>query len=580
MERSSLARDLAIVLSAAFIGGLVAKKLKLPLLVGYLAGGILVSTILIRITEVGQEIQAVAEIGAAFLLFTLGLDFSLHKLRELGDVIVLASFTQVILTVLAGVIVFPLLGFDFFASLFMGTAFSLSSTAVAVKVLTDRGELETLHGEIASGWLFMQDLYALPLMIILPKIGKALGTGNSSLGAGSIISLLGSVVVSIIVFFLVMVLGRSIIPKFLERVANLKSRELILIAAVVLILLSTVVFGGLGLTSALGAFTAGVLLSSTLLSHGILSEIRPLQDIFSIVFFVSLGFLIRPEFIIAHAGTVVTITIFVMTLKLLISLALMVVLGYHTKTATLVSLSLMSVGEFAFLVALTGLSLSLITPDTYAMILSVSFFSLLISSPILAGSHRIYHDGKHLVLNTFPKIGTKIFRALDHSSESIKNDEIRDHVVVLGYGRVGKYICRALTMTGISFVVVDYNHRLVKRLHKEGTPVIYGDPSEIDVLKFAKVDRAKIVILAYADRHTQEIVVTNAFTLNPQVKFICRVHFEEDQDKLKSLGVETLVQPEFEAALSITKRLLTAFSIPNDKIDGKLKRLKIEHGLG
>lgn len=254
-------------------------------------------------------------------------------------------------------------------------------------------------------------------------------------------------------------------------------------------------------------------------------------------------------------------------------------MGYHTKTAVLVGLSLISVGEFAFILAVVGVSARLISPDTYMIILWVTFLSLIISVPVMGSSHTFYYRFKKFVSNKNPWF-THLLSRLDKSPLLTTPDSLKNHVVVLGFGRVGKYICRALSFVEIPYVVVDYNHHIVKKLQDEGIPVIYGDPAEIDVLRFAQVEKAQAIILAYADRHMQEVVITNTLSLNPKARLMCRAHFEEDQGKLKSLGVETIVQPEFEAAIALVEKLLRSFNVAGSEIEEKIKRLKIEHGRG
>lgn len=575
MIESTLGRDLVIVLLTAFIFGAVAKKLRLPLLVGYLMGGIILGNFITRFFSISFTTKNVAEMGVSLLLFTLGLEFSLSKIKEYGEIIILGSLIQVLLTIISGVVIFPFLGMNFYSSIFLGSVFSLSSTAAVLKILSDKGELETLHGELSAGWLFLQDLYTLPIIIILPAIAIFIKGDNLNILHFAIFG--KNILLAFLSFFIIIFFGKKIIPFIFEKIADFKSRELVLIAAVSLCLMFAYIFEVIGLSGALGAFIAGILLSSSSAHHGIFAEIRPLRDLFSTVFFVSLGFIISPEFIFSSLGTIMFLALLVIVLKFVISTVLVILLGFHTKTATLVGFSLVSVGEFAFILALLGINSKLISQSTYMTILSVSFVTLIMSVPLLAYGDRIYYKIKELIIKYVPFIAIYITK-LDRT-HILSPEILSDHVVILGHGRVGKYICRALTFTKIPFVVVDYNHHLVKKLRSEGINVIYGDPAEIDVLHFARVAKAKVVILAYSDRHTQEIVITNTLTLNPTVKLICRTHFEEDQKKLKSLGVESIVQPEFEAALSMTDRLLRIFNATSDEIYHKLVSLRVEHGM-
>lgn len=566
-------QDLIITLLAAFIGGMIFRKLNLPLLLGYLLGGVAAAQVFGRFFFASGTVGSIAEIGVSFLLFTIGLEFSITKLKNLGEVIILGSLVQVFACIVIFILIFSLLGVDFYSALFLASVFSLSSTALVLKLLSDRGELETLHGEMASGWLFMQDIYTLPLIILLPTISKL--TQNISPGFPPVLNFAGSIIVALLSFFLIIFAGRTLIPKVIEKIADFKSRELLLIAAVSLCLVFAYIFQILGLSFALGAFVAGILLSSSSANHGIFAEVRPLRDLFSSVFFVSLGLLMDPSFFISHTGIILLFSVLVIGIKYLVSLLLVLALGYHTKTAALVSFSLISVGEFAFILALLGLSSNLINKEIYLTILSVSFVSFIASVPILSKGEKIYYKAKQ-ILSRFSYV-KNLFNTLDKSTEGL--EVLKDHIVVLGHGRVGKYICHALSHAQIPYIVIDYNHKLVKNLRRAGVKVIYGDPADIDVLRFANVEDAKVVILAYADRHTQEAVVANILTVNPSVKLIARAHFEEDRKLLKGLGVNTVIQPEFEAAISMTHELLKIVNLEKSEIESRIRSLQKEYRL-
>lgn len=571
-----LIQDLILVLFTAFFGGIVAKKLRLPLLVGYLLGGVLLGGFSTHLFQSQSHMRNIAEIGVALLLFTLGLEFTLTKLKSLGEVIVLGSLVQILLTVLVTVFIFPLLGLDFYSSLFLGVVFSLSSTALAMKTLSDKGELDTLHGEMATGWLFMQDFYTLPIIIILPTIGILLK--GESIGGLTLVSMFKNIAFAFAIPAIVLALGKRIVPSIFEKIADFNSRELLIICTIAFCLLFAYAFSLMGISSAIGAFIAGILLASSSAHHSIFSEIRPLRDLFAVIFFVSLGFMVNTGFLYTHWPLIAGMTALVIVLKFFISTLLVLFAGYHTKTATLVGFSLISVGEFAFILALIGISAHLINEYVYMLILSVSFLTLVVSMPLLTAGNSIYYSLKSYLKKYIPSAGTLLAK-FDHEEINSIDDALSNHVVVLGHGRIGKYICHVLETSHIPFVVIDYNHHLVKILRQLGTPIIYGDPVEIDVLNFAQVKNAKVMIIAYTDRQTQEIVVANTVSLNPKIKIICRTHHEEDQKKLLDLGVYRVVQPEFEAALSMTREMLSLFKNDLLEIEEKLQNLRYEHAL-
>jgi CPA2 family monovalent cation:H+ antiporter-2 len=270
-------------------------------------------------------------------------------------------------------------------------------------------------------------------------------------------------------------------------------------------------------------------------------------------------------------------TVIIFIVKAIIVYVLSRFLGYHKKTAFIVALGLTQMSEFGFIIARVGLTQGALSEQQYAIIVALVFVTIMVSSPLFAKAQNIFYFLRKKVPFLYPN-----FLPEKQSEKELFEKEIplKDHVVICGYGRVGKYVGRALAMASIPFIVVDYDHTTVKLLREKNIQVIYGDPADMDVLDFAQVDFAKAVVIAIPDRHTQEMVIANAQTLNKSIKIICRTHHEADQLRLRTLGVQTIVQPEFEAALSISHKLLTQFGVATDDIEGEISRLKIEHGLG
>lgn len=331
----------------------------------------------------------------------------------------------------------------------------------------------------------------------------------------------------------------------------------------------------LGLSAALGAFVAGLLISETSQNHAIFAEVRPLRDLFVVIFFVSIGMAIPYEYLLHAAGILIILTLMILLVKWGIVLGLMRFLGYHKKTTFLVALGLAQMSEFGFIIAQQGTLLGALSQEQYILLVALTFITILVSTPFFFRGNELYYA-----------VRGWIDKYYDHTqnvlNEPAVKDELpyHDHIVLCGYGRVGKYIGRALEMADIPFIVVDYNNATITELKAKGIPVVYGDPADKNVLDYAQVDYAKAIIIAIPDRHTQELVIANSQTLNRRIKIICRTHHEEDQKHLKSLGVDAVIQPEFEAALAIVERLLPSFGVVESDIPGKISRLKIEHGVG
>ncbi len=570
----SLISTLLLVFSAAILGGAIAKMLKQPTLLGYIAAGILFGNLFPRATD-AAFLKGIGDVGVTLLLFTLGVEFSFHRLKKLMGTLPWAAITQILLCIFLFLLFSMFLGFPFLASLVIAIAGSLSSTAVIVKVLSERGELDTVPGEMMTGWSVLQDLAVVPIMIILPSVIGAAHTGDisaMSLAASLSLGFLKAAVALALIIFL----GKKVVPKALGKVATLGNREIFMLVTVGLVFLSAMTTYVLGLSAALGAFVAGLLISETSENHAIFAEVRPLRDLFVVVFFVTIGMGIPGAYLLRAAGTLAILTVFILAVKWFVVMGLMRFMGYHRKTSFLVAVGLVQMSEFGFIIASQGWVLGALTRDQYTFLIALTFLTILVSTPFISQGHSLYY-GMH---GWMDKYLPKVFRTSREEPDVKEELPYRDHVVLCGYGRVGKYIGRALAMAEIPFVVVDYNNAAIAALTAKGIPVVYGDPADKNVLDYAQVDYAKAIIIAIPDRHTQELVIAHAQTLNRRIKIICRTHHEEDQKYLKSLGVDAVIQPEFEAALAIVERLLPSFGVAEADVARKISRLKIEHGVG
>ena len=571
MVGMELAYALFLILLAGFLGGFLAKRLRQPLILGYILAGIIIGALALPVITNQEAVKTLAEIGVALLMFALGIEFSLKRLKKVKEIALWGGLIQILLTIFLGLLIFPRFGFDFYSSLFMASAFSLSSTAVVTKLLSEKGEIDSLPGEIMVGWLLVQNLAVLPMLVILPKI--------SSLDPNQFWRILISIAEAGGLLFLVIILGRGLASKALDRVAAVGSRELLLLSVVSLCLAAAFGTYSLGLSFALGAFLAGLIVAESSQNHAIFSEIRPLRDVFVIVFFVSLGMMITPGFILTNLLVIIALVAIILLIKFVVVLGLVFYLGYHTKTAFLVAVGLVQAGEFSFILARTGINQGVIGDEIYNFIIAVALVTIVFTPFLFNAAPKIYSRVRKLTDKRFPKIYSLIFTRFDHR---LARGELplENHVIICGYGRVGGWLGRALEMVKIPFVVIDYNSKIINDLKEKGFQVIDGDPGDVDVLSAARVKKAKLVIIAIPDRRTQELVISNCQTLNPRLNIICCAHHEEDQPRLKALGVKTVIQPEFEASLSMIHRVLQTYGLEKEEVANKIKRIKIEHGMG
>lgn len=572
MADISLLQDLLVILVTAFIFGYFASRFKQPPVVGYIVGGVIVSFLGGKVTT--SATTTLIDFGVILLMFTLGIEFSFRRLLRVKEIVFWGAILQVLFfSLIFSFILKSLLPINLYQAIFLSLSFSLSSTAIVVKLLFDKGESDTLYGEILVGWLLVQDLLVIPIWILMPSIYLNLNSPNISL-LSTVSSLSIAILKAGFILYLVYWLGKKIVPVYLGKIAKTTSRELFLISVVLLISLLASLVSWMGLSPALGAFLAGLLVSETSQNHAIFAEIRPLRDILSIVFFVSLGLLFNFTFLASNLPLIIVISLLLIILKFLIVTVIMIYFGYHTKTTYHTALGLVSVGEFAFILARFGLDKHFLNSYAYEFLLIVTVVTMILGPVAIELGSRSYHAIKNSVKRFLPLLYDKFFTRFDQERKFDEDLPFSGHVVILGHGRVGRHISKTLDLAKIPYIVVDYNQKVVNELKKHGVNVVYGDPSDIDVLDFAQVDRAKVVVIAVPDRHTQEMIIKNSLSLNKNIIIVCRSHFDEDAERLYALGAHAIIQPEFEAAIHMSGVLLNLYKMPKEEILGFLGKVR------
>lgn len=567
MPDLSIITGFLLVLESAFFGGLLAKVFKQPLLLGYLISGLVVSGLLSILGIEKTSLSLLSEVGLALLMFTLGLEFSFKSSPGLKKTIIFGFLGQILISIFLLAFLFKtFFAFDLKFAILLASAFSLSSTAIVVKILQERNELESVSGEIMVGWLLLQDLAVLPLVALLPVIFEkaSFSTNLPNFGMASIVLLL------------VLLIGQKIVPKFTGFVAEFKSRELLLLFVVALVFFFGTLSLGAGFSFAIGAFLAGLVLGQSGEHLAIFSEIRPLRDVFLAIFFVSLGLGLEPSFLYQNLEKIFLLSAAVIIIKIFVSGIILTFFGYHASAILKTAFGLSQVGEFSFALAIIAFGRGYINPEQESLIVGVTLITMVLTPQLFVISEKFYEISKKLFSN-FPKIGERFFSNSPKSTRMIELPFF-DHVVILGYGRVGKWVGMALKKAGVPYVVVDFNPHVIRKLRLEGEQAVFGDPTDIGVLDYAQVDKAKMIVLAIPDPSSQKMIITNAKELNPKVEIICRSHLEEDKNELSKLGAKHIVQPEFEAALSISHRVLQSFGFKGEEINERIKSLKKEHG--
>jgi len=563
MPELSFSFWLAIALSLAFLAGVLAKRFRQPMVIGYLIAGLFLGQAATFFSFPYQFLETLSEIGLAFLLFTLGLELSFDHLKQVGKTVVLGAVLQIMLTLFLGLIFLPWLGLSFTAALFIAAGLALSSTAIVVKILVDRGQINTLEGQILLSWLLVQDLAVLPMVVILPTLGQEtiapLGLFLSLIKAGVFLSL---------TFFV----GKKIMPWLIKKLADLQSREIFLLGVVAFCLLIASLTSFIGFSFSLGAFLAGLILTEVSEKRAVFVEVRPLRDFFSAIFFLSLGLLINLPFLVSNLPLILLLSVSIMLIKFLLVFLILFFLRFHLKTVVICALSLIQVGEFAFVLSRLGLHEGLIDTDTHSLIASVALITIFATPFLIASQSRFYFGLHSFLKRTFPNFVLPKAKSSSLSLGHIGN--LKNHVIICGYGRVGSWLGKALIDLKKNFLIIDYNHRLVTRLRDQGLPVLYGDPTDREILEEARVDQAKLMALTIPDVEGAQLITKLCRNLNPKIKIWARAHRQVDKRRLSEIGVEEVVHPEHEAALILVKKLLKLLTVSSPERYGESRRLK------
>jgi len=506
------------------------------------------------------------------LVFTIGLETNFSSIRRFGKFVILGGLAQIIFSGIFILLVSLLFKFTLVESIFFGFAFALSSTAVVSKIIQEKGEEGSLMGGLTMGILIFQDLAFIPLLIILSSFGQNLTP------VSLIINILLNALKASVVLIGVYYIGHRFIPFVFNKIARV-SREILNLFIIFFIIVALSFFSFFGLSSLLAAFITGVLVGQTLEHYHIFSQIRPLRDLLMVVFFVFLGLTIQPLFVFSHLIPILTFTLLVIFIKITVVLTIFLFFKFHSRTAFSLAISLFQIGEDAFILIYQGFFNKSISTDNYYFGLTVVLLTLISTPFLILKKDEIYFYIRKFIKKHLSFLETFITYRFDREPPNIDVLPLKDHIIICGFGRVGRYIGRALMLANIPYIAIDYNFHTVENAKKEGINIIYGDPTEIDVLDYAECEHASVIVSAVAERFAQEMIIFNSKKLNPHIVIFTRVHRDSDQKRMKDIGVELVVQPEFEASLAIVRRILLWKGIDKDEIAKKIKRLKIEHGM-
>ncbi|MBD2329580.1 cation:proton antiporter [Alkalinema sp. FACHB-956] len=535
--------EMVVVLGAATLGGAITHRLRQPVLLGYLISGIVVGPAGLQWVGQSGDIQVLAEIGVALLLFALGVEFSLRDLLRMRTIALGGGSLQIFGTILLGGGLAYLTGWveSIPQALFLGAVLSLSSTAVVLKSLIERNEIQTSFGQIMLAILIVQDLSLGIMLAILPTLSYPQQTIGISIAA-AILKVLLFLTVSAIV-------GKWSLPPIIQKIVRTGSSELFLLSLLVLCLGIANLTHTLGLGTAMGAFVAGLMISNIEYADHALDRVLPMRDVFATLFFASIGLLIDPRFLLAHAVTLLGLVTVVMLGKAAIVIAIIVGFRYSLKTAITVGFGINQIGEFSFVLAGVAKSQGLFSEDLYGLTVGTTAVTLLMAPFML----KIAPIGlRYLEQSPW-------FNALTVQPEPQivgAAADLKDHIVVAGYGRVGQTLVRMLYFQGHALLVIDNNESALGSLRQQGIPYLFGDASSPLILEKAHLPQAKSMAITLPDPIATRLTIARALSLVPDLDVTVRAHINEEIESFYQLGANEVVQPEFEAALEMGAHML------------------------
>jgi len=551
-----LLRDVIILFGVAIGVLVVCHRLRVPSVVGFLLTGILVGPFGLGLIGAIEEVKILAELGVVLLLFTIGIEFSLKNLLQIKKSVILGGSLQLVLTLLAVFVIFTNLKWAFGESLFIGFLVSLSSTAIVLKVLQEKAEIESPHGRLSLAVLIFQDMAVVPMMLFVPLLAGATGQLRGPL--------IVVVAKGIGIIFMIAVGAKWIVPHLLYQIARTRSRELFLFSVLVICFGVAWFTYSLGLSLALGAFLAGLIISESEYSHQTLSNILPFRDVFTSIFFVSIGMLLDLRFLIHQAGQVGLFAIAVMALKGFLACLAVLVLGFPLRTGIVTGLTLSQIGEFSFVLSTAGAAYGLITSKVYHLFLAVTVVTMGATPFIIGLAPRLADFALRLPL---PKKLKRGFFPLPAVGGFDRPDKLRDHLIIVGFGLNGKNLARAARKAGIPYVIIETNPETVREQKKAGEPIFYGDATHDPVLEHAGIKHARVIVLVISDAAATRRITSVARRLCPRIRIIARTRFVPEMIPLYESGADEVIPEEFETSVEIFARVLAKYLISRDEIE-------------
>ncbi len=550
--------EIVIILSVSVGIVYIFNKLKLPSIIGFLLTGILIGPNVLQFIHSKHEVEIFSEIGVVLILFTIGIEFSLRKLLRLKKEILIGGAMQFIVSA-AVITAVSMLFFNLpmNESLFIGFLVGLSSTAIVLRILQKKAALDTPHGKISLSILIFQDLAIVPLILFTPLLA-----GTSLDVWGDIANLLIKLAILAVILI---VLGKWVIPFILNRIVHTRNKELFLISVILICLLIVWITHLFGVSIALGAFIAGLIISETDFSYQALGNIIPFKELFSGFFFVSVGMLFNPMAFIDNLGIILILLVTVMLVKIVAASSASLLLGYPMKTSLLVSFTIFQIGEFSFILSKTGLESGLLGGEHYQLFLAIAIITMIMTPFLIEAAPK----GSEMMTNILP---FKKFESAD--TQELPAGKLENHLIIIGYGFNGKNLANTAEYYNITSVIIEMNPQTVKREKARGRNIIYGDAANETVLDHAAIKSAAIAVIVISDMEATRKIVEKIKELNPAIHLIARTRFVTEIARLHDLGADEVIPEEFETSLKLFDKVLIRYNVPEHAIESLIAEFR------
>jgi CPA2 family monovalent cation:H+ antiporter-2 len=525
-----------------------------PSIVGFLIAGMIIGPYGFKFITDSSEIKVMAEIGIMLLLFTIGLEVSFTKLLQIKKYLLLAGGFQLFGTITIASLIIMIFGMSLKESVFLGILISFSSTAIVLKILSDKGELEAPHGRIALGILIFQDLSIVPLSLLILLLGATEDL--------AVLDIIFELLIAFGLTALIIIISKFLMPHIIHQIAKLRISEVFTAGVILLLLGTSFLTHKLGLSFALGAFIVGLILAESDYSHQIISEIQPFRSVFNSIFFVSIGLLLNLHFVTQNYFTIAGVALSILFIKALIIISIVLLMKYPLRVAIIIGFGLAQIGEFSFILAEAGYDFDLISENHFNIFLTITIFTMILTP---------------FIFNLLPAITAKTSLLSKPMEENgISKKGIKDHVIIVGFGLNGRNLARVLKETGIKYEIIEMNPDTVKREKAAGEQIIFGDVAKPEILHKAWIENASIIVFAISDPNATKLALRTSKNINPNIYSLVRTRYVTEIDDLKRLGADVIIPEEFETSLQIFRKVLEKYHIPLNVIMQQVNLLRQE----